>query len=38
MKSTIALVAAVLTLAISGCAHKAADSACKTDGKCCKKK
>lgn len=38
MKSIIALVAAVLTLAISGCAHKPADAACHSDGKCCKKK
>lgn len=38
MKSIIALVAAVLTLAISGCAHKAAACASHSDGKCCKKK
>ena len=37
MKSILALVAAVLALAISGCAHKAASTTCKTDGKCCKK-
>jgi hypothetical protein len=37
MKSILAIVAAALTLAISGCAHKAAAPTCN-DGKCCAKK
>ena len=36
MKSILALVAAVLTLAISGCAHKDAKPACKDGKSCCK--
>ena len=36
MKSILAVVAAVLTLAVSGCAHKAATKSCGTD-KCCTK-
>jgi hypothetical protein len=36
MKYLIALVAAVLTFTVSGCAHKHAQSC--TDGSCCAKK